>query len=398
MSLIRACSPEDVPAVAGLFQRTFLDRRKPAPDSLKSYLAELFLHHPWHDPELASRVYVSPDGAVRGFIGVLPLRMCFRGRKIRGAIAGSLMVDRPEENPLAGARLLRAFANGPQELSISENANRVSENMWQKLGGRTVPFESLEWLRVLRPAGVALAFAREWFAPALLLQPIASMIDRVARRTSGNPFAFPAGPVGYEYDTDASDEQLLDEIPRLAASYPIRPDWDHPSLQWVLGHTQTKARRGPVCRRMVYGKNQEPIGCYVYYGRPRGIAWVLQILALPECIDAVLDKCVPQRQRRGARPVSPAPHERPAAPRLHVLPPLFDHRAQCRCRAAPRHSFGRCALDRPRRRGMDAADRRQVRLRNVNVDELVWRDIAAKAQGDPVSPRAAAGASRCPRG
>ncbi len=310
MSLIRACSPEDVPAVAGLFQRTFLDRRKPAPDSLKSYLAELFLHHPWHDPELASRVYVSPDGAVRGFIGVLPLRMCFRGRKIRGAIAGSLMVDRPEKNPLAGARLLRAFANGPQELSISENANRVSENMWQKLGGRTVPFESLEWLRVLRPAGVALAFAREWFAPALLLQPIASMIDRVARRTSGNPFAFPAGPVGYEYDTDASDEQLLDEIPRLAASYPIRPDWDHPSLQWVLGHTQTKARRGPVCRRMVYGKNQEPIGCYVYYGRPRGIAWVLQILALPECIDAVLDSLLANAFRNGSVAVRGRSHPR----------------------------------------------------------------------------------------
>src|ERR1700688_2546632 len=70
MSLIRACSPEDMPAVAGLFQKTFLSRRRSAPESLKAYLAELFLHHPWYDPELASRVYVSPAGAVRGFIGV----------------------------------------------------------------------------------------------------------------------------------------------------------------------------------------------------------------------------------------------------------------------------------------------------------------------------------------
>ena len=176
MSLIRAFSPEDMPAVAELFQKTFLNRRRSASESLKTYLAELFLHHPWYDPELASRVYVSPDGAVRGFIGVLPLHMCFRGRKIRAAIAGSLMVDRPEENPLAGARLLRSFANGPQELSISENANRVSENMWQKLGGRTVTFESLEWLRILRPAGAGIAIAREWFAAAALLHTLESMI------------------------------------------------------------------------------------------------------------------------------------------------------------------------------------------------------------------------------
>jgi hypothetical protein len=76
MSLIRACSPEDMPAVAGLFQKTFLNGRGRAPKSLESYLAELFLHHPWYDPELPSRVYVSAEGAVRGFIGVLPLSAC----------------------------------------------------------------------------------------------------------------------------------------------------------------------------------------------------------------------------------------------------------------------------------------------------------------------------------
>ena len=310
MSLIRACSPEDMPAVAGLFQRTFLSRRRSAPESLKAYLAELFLHHPWYDPELASRVYVSPAGAVRGFIGVLPLRMCFRGRKIRAAIAGSLMVDRPEENPLAVARLLRSFANVPQELSISENANRVSENMWQKLGGRTVPFESLEWLRILRPAGAGLALAREWFAQAALLQPLASMIDRVAQGTRRNPSGLQGGRGGDEYDADASDELLLDEIPRLAASYPVRPDWNRASLQWVLAHARTKARRGPVCRRMVYGKNHAPIGCYVYYGRPHGIAWVLQILARTDCIDAVLDSLLTNAFGNGSVAVRGRTHPR----------------------------------------------------------------------------------------
>ena len=310
MSLIRACGPEDMPAVAELFQRTFLGRRGPAPESLKSYFAELFLHHPWQDPELGSRVYVGPEGAVRGFVGVLPLRLAFRGRKVRGAIAGSLMVDKPEDNPLAGARLLRAFANGPQELSISENANRISETMWQKLGARTVPFESLEWLRILRPAGVALAFAREWFAPAAVFGPVASMVDRVAQRTSGNPFALQASPGAYEYDADAGDALLLDEIPRFAAGYAARPDWDRSSLQWVLAHARTKARRGTIRRRMVYGKNHVPLGCYVYYGRPRGIAWVLQILARPDCSDAVLDSLLTNALRDGSVAVRGRTHPR----------------------------------------------------------------------------------------
>jgi hypothetical protein len=288
MSLIRPCSRQDLPAVAGLFQKTFLDRRKPAPESLSTYLAELFFGHPWYDPELASRVYVSPAGDVRGFIGVLPLRMHFRGRKLRAAVAGSLMVDEPQENPLAGARLLRSFANGPQELSVSENANRLSENMWHKLGGRTVPFESLEWLCILRPAGATLALAREWFAPGALLHPVAWMIDRVAAQTGGNRFGPQSGRGGQESDVDPTDELLMEEIRRVTESYPLRPDWNDTALQWVLSHARTKAQRGAVCRRIVYDKNQVPIGCYVYYWKPRGIAWVLQILARPESTHAVL--------------------------------------------------------------------------------------------------------------
>ena len=35
--------------------------------------------------------------------------------------------------------------------------------------------------------------------------------------------------------------------------------------------------------------NKTPIGCYLYYGRPRGIAWVLQILAQPKHTDAVVN-------------------------------------------------------------------------------------------------------------
>src|SRR5262249_26737207 len=147
---VRPCTPDDMPAVAGLFQRTFRDARVAAPASLTSYLRELYLAHPWCDPALASKVFVA-DGAGHGFIRILPLRLAFRGATLRAAVAGSLMVENPEENPLAGARLFRAYLSGPQDVSLSDSANAVSIGMWERLGGKIVPTQSMEWVRAFRP-------------------------------------------------------------------------------------------------------------------------------------------------------------------------------------------------------------------------------------------------------
>src|SRR5260370_36930996 len=109
-------------AVAGLFQKTLLSRRRSAPESLEAYRAELFLHHPWYDPELASRVYVSPDGALRGFIGVLPLHLCFRGRENPACLARAAVVGQTEVRLLAAARGLCDFASTPPRVVIVAKA------------------------------------------------------------------------------------------------------------------------------------------------------------------------------------------------------------------------------------------------------------------------------------
>src|ERR1043166_5856357 len=153
---VRTCTPDDMPAVAGLFQRTFRNARRATPASLTAYLRELYFDHPWRDPALASKVFVT-DGAVRGFIGILPLRLAFRGATVRAAVAGSLMVENPQANPLAGARLFRAYLSGPQDMSLSDSANPVSRGMWERLGGKTAPSESMEWVRPFRPFATALA-------------------------------------------------------------------------------------------------------------------------------------------------------------------------------------------------------------------------------------------------
>ena len=293
---IRPCAPTDVPAVAALFQRTFRNPRVAAPASLQAYLRELYFEHPWRDPDLASKVFVA-NGAVAGFIGILPLRLTFRGTTVRAAVAGSLMVDRPQENPLAGARLLRAYLGGPQELSLSDSANAVSRGMWERLGGKAMPTESMEWVRPFRPAATALALAADVAPLWRLAWPLAAVIDGAAGLIKHDLLRFK--PIADARDSEASDDELIRLIPELAQAYEVRPAWEPTTLRWVLSHVARKERHGPMVRRIVRDRNGGLLGCYVYYGRRGGVAWVLQVLARPDGVEPVLDNLFANAFRRG---------------------------------------------------------------------------------------------------
>ena len=299
MTEIRACRPEDIPAVARLFQNTFLDPQRAPPASLQAYLGEIFLNHPWYDPGVGPRVHIDDDGKLSGFIGVLPLRLSFRGQKIRGAVAGSLMVEKPEQNPLAGARLLRSFITGPQDLSITETANRLSRGMWEKLGGRPVPLESMEWVRVFHPATFALSVLADRAPFLRLTRPFCSLADAIAGKIKQNPLLLDPKAMTDPRDDDVGDDVLLQRIPEFAASYALRPDWEPQDLQWFLNHAAHKERRGPLFRRVVYDRRNSPVGCYLYYERPRHVAWVLQVLALPDSAGLVVDSLLSHAYRQG---------------------------------------------------------------------------------------------------
>lgn len=278
-----------MPAVAAMFQRSFRDKRQAAPAALTTYLHELFLDDPDGDHDLASRVFVDGSGAVTGFIGILPARMIINGRPIRAAIAGSFMVDRPEENPLAGARLLRAYFAGPQDLSISESANPVSQAMWERLGARVASQYSLEWFRILRPAGSAVAMAAESMPAARFGAGVGRAIDGLAGRTGLKAFALDGGRNHGFGSHDADGDAIAASMPNLAENWALRPDWSAGQLARRLDHAGLKERHGPQVRRIVTGRGGKPIGCYIYYGRPGGIAWVLQILAGRKDFGAVVD-------------------------------------------------------------------------------------------------------------
>jgi hypothetical protein len=94
-----------------------------APSSLGGYLEDVFLRHPWGSEGIHSLVFLDDCDRLKGFIGLLPLRLRHHGESLRAAVLGSLMAENPAEDPLIGARLAGAALKASQDISISESAN-----------------------------------------------------------------------------------------------------------------------------------------------------------------------------------------------------------------------------------------------------------------------------------
>ena len=297
---VRPLEPDDLDAVAHLFQKRFRDPKRPAPASLVSYLREVFLAHPWRDPQICSRVHVTQGGLVDGFIGAFPSRVRFKARAVRAAIAGTLMVDEPEKKPFAGARLLHAFCNGPQDISISETCNSLTEAMWSRLGARLVPLASMEWYRVLRPAATGLRMVTNRIPVASLLQPLAALADSALGRRKKNPFRLNAASSRIGREEDADEATFIACALRFSSQFEFGPNWDHDTLRWLLRHAESKETYGTMVRRLVYGRGSGPIGGYVYYTKPSNTAWVLQVFAASGHTEPIVDSLLAHALQNGA--------------------------------------------------------------------------------------------------
>ena len=295
---VRPARHADMAEVGRLFTRIFEKKDGPAPEALTAYLAELFLDAPDRDAEITSKVHVRGDGTVNGFIGVLPLPLNFEGRPLRGAVCGSLMVDERDGDPFAGARLMRSFLSGPQDISLSETANPVSEGMWRKLRGTVLPSYSLEWVRVLRPMGFALDVAARSIPLLGVMRPIAMPLDGLARRIAPGMLRAPENPSAQ--DREIGIKELAELLPRFVSKSPLHPVWSAAALKRMLENASRKSRYGTFAARAVTVRGGAPIGAFLYYVQPGRIAHVLQVVALPGLAGTVLDRLFLHAEEMGA--------------------------------------------------------------------------------------------------
>ena len=306
MSTIRPFAVEDVTAVAALFQETFLDPRVAAPAGLAAYMRSLYLDRREGWGDIPSLVHVDGNGEITGFMGVDTLAMRHGDRVLRAAISGSLMVRDHAGDPMAGARLLKALLDGPQDISLSETASEVAMRMWTSLRGVALAQYSLDWLRVLRPGSFAVEAAARKFKPSRLLAPLGRGFDRLAGLTMkekaehwiGLREARPA-PGGLAVrEIDAAAFAAL--VEPLTRQFSLRPQWEPGQLDAIIAEAREKPSRGDLVLCAVETRAGAPVGAFAYHVRRGHIARVLQILARPGQAGPVLDCLVGDAFRRGA--------------------------------------------------------------------------------------------------
>ncbi|MHC1550431.1 hypothetical protein [Phyllobacterium sp. K27] len=284
-SEVRNLASRDIPAVAAMFLRTFKPAHATLPSSLADYLSELYLD-PNNTTNIISQVHIRGDGVLSGFIGALPLKMTFANASLQAAICGPLMVEDHEADPLAGARLLRAFLAGPQDISLSETANETSRIMWRKLRGKILPGYSLEWIRVLRPAAFFVETASKRFKPLKYAKVLSWSFDVIAHRLMKT--GMPEAPHGVS-DCDIGPDRLVPLITSCLKDYLLRPDWEPAALSEVLATARNKSTYGTMHSRVVTGRNGAPLGAYLFHGDRGKTARVLQIIASRGHESAILD-------------------------------------------------------------------------------------------------------------
>jgi hypothetical protein len=306
MSKIRGLESSDIPALSKMFQRVFRDPKVEATETLSRYLRHFYLDAPGQDMGMPSLVHIDDSGEMNGFIGVTGLPMVHEGRQLRAAICGSLMVERRETDPMAGARLLKAFLAGPQDLSLSETASEVSASMWQRLKGKALPQYSLDWLRIIRPAGFCVELSRSRIGAARFLHPIARQADTVLRRRmqpgdlrwSGLPGRW--NGQGSFKTTEVEAATFAELFTRLVTGFKLRPDFSDEQLAYVLRDAACPRAEGSPVFCKVETRTGVLAGSFAYHGDAGRIARVLQILAIPGQEQQVIDCLIAHAADRGA--------------------------------------------------------------------------------------------------
>lgn len=306
MAEIRALREDDIPAVAGLFQRIFRRRDPPPPASLVADLRAVYLEDSATDPELPSLVHVD-HGEVRGFIGRHALPMVLEDRPLRMALCSSIMVDHANAGPLAGAKLLKAALSGPQDLSFTDTASDVSLRMWRGLGAAALPQHSLDWIRIVNPAA-ALADAAAHRLPFLRhAVPLAHSAGRRFLREGSDVMRWSGMPatIGQKglVTRPIGAEEFADIFTICTRRFALRPGWSPEVTAAQVRKAMPKPSFGEPIIGGVFDRREAPVGAFFYHLRPKSTARVLQLLAVPGQEGPVLDATLADAAARDASTV-----------------------------------------------------------------------------------------------
>jgi len=304
---VREFCRDDICQVAHLWLRVFHRSAARTAKPLEDYFRQIFFDNPWADEGLPSLVYEEPGRGITGFLGVIPRRMVFNGRRIRVAVASQLMVD-GRAGAYPAAQLMRRLFAGPQDLAFSDGANDFSERLWRACGGDVAMLYSLQWTRILRPILYARSLVRarggwHYALAADALSPVCHALDALLARTGPGSRWLPDCGDCTIVD-DPADQGLYAQMRELAAGRRLQPGDDFESFRWLLRRAGEKKMYGDLRRAMVLGPGGEVLGWYLCYVKRGAAAQVLQFGARPRAVQKVLNCLLYRARQEGAVAIS----------------------------------------------------------------------------------------------
>jgi hypothetical protein len=102
------------------------------------------------------------------------------------------------------------------------------------------------------------------------------------------------------HDVEVDEDVFIGHALRFVSVLELHPDWDAQALRFILSHAARKERYGTLTCRLIYANGPDPIGGYIYYCRPGGVAWVLQIFSDGKHAGAILDSLFVRAREQGA--------------------------------------------------------------------------------------------------
>ncbi len=299
---VEPMTPAHLPEVLALYQRLWLKDKVCSPRAMEEYFSGILFDHPWTDASIQSLVYRDAGGHVLGCMGMLPRRMTVDGRALRVVVSHNFMVDPDHRSPMVAIELMKALFAGSQDVTIAEG-NDLSRKLWERLGGSTALIHNLRWVRPLRPAEFVLNTLRGVGLPPFLqhaVRPFCRVVDHMVQRAGWKPFRYDqAGR-----SEDVSEQTLAELAARWAMPHWVWPQYDLVSLTWLFNMLRRKRGIGTLRARHVAGADGKTAGAFVYFAKPGGTSEVLQMLAAPQSIDAVLDHLFMDAWSQGSCAVS----------------------------------------------------------------------------------------------
>jgi hypothetical protein len=289
---LRPFCENDIPPVADLIWKVLHERRGAAPSSLRTHLGELFLHNPWLDEGIVSRVFEDSQGKIAGFFGAVPRRMTYQGSTIRLAFGSNFVMDPESRVSMAAIQLVKAFMKGTQDVSITDSANDMSRQLLRSLGFTVVPIYSLQWARPLRPSRYAvnalsrMKKKRKVARLESIAGPFCGLADAFATGAKFSPFRQTEPEIADEALDAETHLQCLATVP---SKHFLLPEYDQQSLNWVLDFIAQRNVFGDIRKAVVRNRNGKILGWYIYSIPLSGVGDVLQIGAETASVGIVLD-------------------------------------------------------------------------------------------------------------